>query len=324
MDGKLGLLGTLRGNPDLLLDTTPPPQQQQQQRQGQLEQANDFDNSLCSSRGDDIMSWGPDSGGESENTLPASSSGIIGTTSSSSGTTSSSSSSESGRLFAVHRLDTGTSGLVLFATSSQTAGLVAKAFRERRVHKYYIALSNRKPKKKQGSVIGDMARGRSSTWKLLPKGGNNAAPQNPAITRLWSTSLPEVQPGLRLYLLKPETGRTHQLRVAMKSLGAAILGDELYGGSASSSSSSGSSSSSSGPLVADWRPDRMYLHAVAIRVQLPGGDWFQVVNRPCEGVLFQHPAVVQAYEQLLPQSLMDEYGAWLPQLKLLTSSTLAR
>jgi tRNA pseudouridine32 synthase/23S rRNA pseudouridine746 synthase len=209
---------------------------------------------------------------------------------------------------------------VLFATSSQTAGLVAKAFRERRVHKYYIALSNRKPKKKQGSVIGDMARGRSSSWKLLPKGGNNAAPQDPAITRFWSMSLPEVQPGHRLYLLKPETGRTHQLRVAMKSLGAAILGDELYGSNANSSSSS---SSRSGPLAADWRPDRMYLHAAAIRVQLPSGDWFQVVNPPSEGVLFQHPAVVQACEQLLPQSLVEEDGAWLQQLKLLRSSTLA-
>lgn len=53
------------------------------------------------------------------------------------------------RLYALHRLDTGTSGLVLFATSREVAGLVAKAFRERRVHKYYFALSTRSPKKKQ-------------------------------------------------------------------------------------------------------------------------------------------------------------------------------
>lgn len=59
------------------------------------------------------------------------------------------------RLYAVHRLDTGTSGLVLFATSSHVAGLLSQAFRERKVHKYYIALAaGRKPLKKQGSVIG--------------------------------------------------------------------------------------------------------------------------------------------------------------------------
>jgi tRNA pseudouridine32 synthase/23S rRNA pseudouridine746 synthase len=189
-----------------------------------------------------------------------------------------------------------------------------------------------------------MARGRGGTWKLLPKGdGTGSSPQgddapsssssssssSPAVTRFWSTSLPQVQPGLRLYLLKPETGRTHQLRVAMKSLGAAITGDALYGNSSSgsgnstSSNSSSSEGSSSSLLPADWQPDRMYLHAAAIRVQLPGGTWFQAVAPPSEGTLFQHPAVLQAYDQLLPLSLAEEFGPWLPQLKLLTSSTLA-
>lgn len=289
MDGKLGLLGTLRADTSLLTDADAAPHLQQQQLAG-------------------------DAAAEDA----------------------------AGRLFAVHRLDTPTSGLVLFATSSHTAGLISKAFRERRVHKYYVALSNRKPKKKQGSVIGHMARGRGGTWKLLPKGSSaGSSPQSddapsssssPAVTRFWSTSLPEVQSGLRLYLLKPETGRTHQLRVAMKSLGAAITGDALYGYSSSSSgsssdgssgSSSSSEGSSSGLLPADWRPDRMYLHAAAIRVQLPSGDFFQAVAPPCEGALFQHPAVLQAYGQLLPLSLAEDFGPWLPQLKLLTSSTLA-
>eukprot|EP00878_Enallax_costatus_P025582 GHUV01027385.1.p1 GENE.GHUV01027385.1~~GHUV01027385.1.p1 ORF type:complete len:149 (-),score=21.44 GHUV01027385.1:114-560(-) len=66
------------------------------------------------------------------------------------------------RLYAVHRLDTGTSGLVLFATSSHVAGLLSQAFRERRVHKYYIALAaGKKPLRKQGSVIG-------MQWPQLP------------------------------------------------------------------------------------------------------------------------------------------------------------
>jgi len=242
-----------------------------------------------------------------------------------------SSSSSTGRLHALHRLDTGTSGLVLFATSSHTAGLLAKAFRERRVHKYYFALSGRTPKKKQGSVTGDMARGRSASWKLMPHGGALGPPKDPAVTRFWSMALPEVQPGLRLYLLKPETGRTHQLRVAMQSLGASILGDELYG--KSSSSGSHTSRSSKPPSTAGVHAaqasvpdpaggvDRMYLHAAAIRVQLPGGDWFQAVDVPSEGALFQHPLVVQACQQLLPESLADEFGDWFGHMKLLRSST---
>lgn len=161
------------------------------------------------------------------------------------------------RLYAVHRLDTATSGMVLFATSKHAAGLLAKAFRERRVHKYYIALSSRRPAKKQGSVVGDMTPGRRGAWKLLHTS------MNPAVTRFWSTSLAQVQPGLRLYLIKPETGRTHQIRVAMKSLGAAILGDELYGAAA-----------------AAQHHHRMYLHAAALRVQLPDGQWFQALDLP--------------------------------------------
>eukprot|EP00775_Hariotina_reticulata_P005587 gene5587-biopygen7394 len=164
------------------------------------------------------------------------------------------------RLYAVHRLDTATSGMVLFATSRHAAGLIAKAFRERRVHrfiKYYIALSGRRPAKKQGSIVGDMSPGRRGAWKLLHTS------VDPAVTRFWSTSLAQVQSGLRLYLIKPETGRTHQIRVAMKSIGAAILGDELYGAAA-----------------AAQQQDRMYLHAAALRVQLPDRQWFQALDLP--------------------------------------------
>lgn len=49
---------------------------------------------------------------------------------------------------------------------------------------------------------------------------------DPAVTRFTSAAVPG-RPGVRAFLLKPETGRTHQLRVAMKSLGAPVLGDEV-------------------------------------------------------------------------------------------------
>jgi tRNA pseudouridine32 synthase/23S rRNA pseudouridine746 synthase len=52
---------------------------------------------------------------------------------------------------------------------------------------------------------------------------------DPAITRFVSAAVPGRRPGLRAFLLRPETGRTHQLRVAVKSLGSPVLGDERYG-----------------------------------------------------------------------------------------------
>lgn len=175
--------------------------------------------------------------------------------------------------------------------------LLLLCYRERRVAKYYVALSARKPQRKQGSVTGDMARGRSSSWKLL------RSSSDPAVTRFQSYSLAAVQPGLRLYLLKPETGRTHQLRVAMKSLGAAILGDALYG---------------SAPAAAEQ--ERMYLHAAALRVQLPGGSWFQAVDRaPAGDGLFGHPAVQELCGRLLPAELAQDFGAWYEEHPLLVS-----
>ncbi len=61
---------------------------------------------------------------------------------------------EAQRVFPVHRLDTPTSGIVLLAKSSHAAGSMVQAFRRRQVAKYYVALSGRKPKKKEGSVVG--------------------------------------------------------------------------------------------------------------------------------------------------------------------------
>lgn len=164
-------------------------------------------------------------------------------------------------LYPVHRLDAMTSGLLLFATTPAAAAELAAAFREHTVDKFYLAVSDRKPAKKQGRISGDMERGRRGGWKLLP------THENPAVTQFYSTSL---APGLRLFLLRPRTGRTHQLRVALKSLGAPILGDPLYHPTG----------------TADEAPaDRGYLHAWALCFQLGGREW-RYVCPPQDGRLF--------------------------------------
>ncbi|WP_394204285.1 TIGR01621 family pseudouridine synthase [Shewanella waksmanii] len=138
------------------------------------------------------------------------------------------------KLYSVHRLDSMTSGLLIFAKSAHTAAIFTQMFSQHQVQKYYLALASGKPKKKQGAVIGDMAKARRSMHKLL------RSKNNPAITQFFSQS---VAPSLRLYLLKPLSGKTHQIRVALASLGVPILGDRLYGGA---------------------QADRGYLHAYAL------------------------------------------------------------
>lgn len=164
-------------------------------------------------------------------------------------------------LYPVHRLDKMTSGLVIMAKNLEAAQSFQEAFQAHTIDKYYLALSHDKPSKKQGLVKGDMAKARRGSWKLLRTNSN------PAKTQFFSFALGD---GLRCFLLKPLSGRTHQIRVALKSLGAPISGDSLYGGKA--------------------ELDRGYLHAYALKFTLFGRDYC-FVSKPRQGDLFQTDAM---------------------------------
>lgn len=151
-----------------------------------------------------------------------------------------------GDFFPVHRLDAGTSGLLIVARNAAANSTLSQLFQAREIEKYYLALSARKPEKKQGTVVGDMEKGRRGAWKLLH------SQQQPAVTQFFSKGLG----GQRLFLVKPLTGKTHQIRVALKSIGAPILGDDSYAGEPA---------------------DRLYLHAFALRFTYLG----QVFNLSC-------------------------------------------
>ncbi|WP_304542886.1 TIGR01621 family pseudouridine synthase [Sulfurimonas microaerophilic] len=163
------------------------------------------------------------------------------------------------KLFPVHRLDKMTSGLVILAKSSEIANAFLQLFESRKIEKYYLAISLRKPKKKMGKIVGDMQKSRRGSWKLLH------TKNNPAITRFISTSLTT---GEKLFLVKPYTGKTHQIRVALKSIGSPIAGDERYA------------------AVEDAKQlDRGYLHAYALKFVL-NGESYSFRFPPDEGKLF--------------------------------------
>ncbi|MCL1118558.1 TIGR01621 family pseudouridine synthase [Shewanella aestuarii] len=159
------------------------------------------------------------------------------------------------KLFAVHRLDTPTSGLLILAKTSAAANRFTQLFTAHQVQKYYLAIAMGKPKKKQGWIIGDMAKSRRSMYKLL------RSKENPAITHFFSHSIAS---GIRAYLLKPFSGKTHQLRVALASIGVPILGDNLYGKQTS---------------------DRCYLHAYQLSFCYLGQE-YQFIQLPDEGSYF--------------------------------------
>lgn len=184
------------------------------------------------------------------------------------------------QVWLVHRLDKVTSGLLILALNAKSAAEFFRLFSEHRIQKTYLALSNQKPKKKQGLIVGDMQKARNGAWKLCQ------SKENPAITRFESVSC---EPNLRLFILKPQTGKTHQLRVAMKSLGSPILGDSLYGKNIENI-------------------DRTYLHAARLQFEFKG-QLFDVFSPPKEGQWWHRQGVmsqIQKFSSVLADSTEQE------------------
>jgi len=180
------------------------------------------------------------------------------------------------KLFSVHRLDKMTSGLLLLAKSSHVANGLSELFKTQQIQKYYLAISDKKPKKSQGLIKGGMEKSRRSMWKLT------RSQNNLAITQFFSYSLGD---GKRLFVVKPKTGKTHQIRVALKSVGSAIIGDPIYAAEES------------------YRYDRGYLHAYQIQFTY-AEQAFNFIVSPSTGMEFLSEACQAKLSTLTDCSLL--------------------
>ena len=142
----------------------------------------------------------------------------------------------------VHRLDRDTSGVVILAKTPEVQGFLKKQFQDRKTHKTYYAVVCGQPKLNEARIDLPMARDlkRPTTFRVDANG-------KPAETFY---KVLKTDGKHSLLELKPTTGRTHQLRVHMKYMGNPILGDPVYGTESA---------------------DRLYLHAGALEITLPGG-----------------------------------------------------
>ena len=123
----------------------------------------------------------------------------------------------------VHRLDLGTSGVVLLARGDAVHRRLTQAFQAGRTQKTYRALVWGHPRPARGTLDAPLGRDPSDGRRMrIRADGKRAVTRYESIERLPSTADLEVT---------PETGRTHQIRVHLAAKGHPIVGDDLYGGS---------------------------------------------------------------------------------------------
>ena len=189
----------------------------------------------------------------------------------------------------VHRLDRDTSGVVILAKDPATQSFLRRQFQERKTHKTYFAVVHGRPKQDKALIDLPISRNfkRPNTF-LVDAGGKPSQTYYETVATNGKYSL---------LMLKPRTGRTHQLRVHLNYLGTPIVGDPVYGtpadiaaaaqvagqakggtaqataqakaDTAQAAAQAKATSVQADTLSAQADAPRMFLHAAALEITLP-------------------------------------------------------
>ncbi len=150
----------------------------------------------------------------------------------------------------VHRLDLDTSGIMVIPLNKPTHAHISRQFQERKVEKSYHAVVFGNVEQNHGEIDLPIA----PDWNDRPRQVICSRRGKQALTRF---EVLQREPGRTRLLLKPVTGRSHQLRIHMRELGHPILGCDLYAHQAALSMSS-----------------RLLLHASSLAFSHPAtGEW---------------------------------------------------
>lgn len=122
----------------------------------------------------------------------------------------------------IHRLDRPTSGIVLFAKTSKSLSRMNELFKNKKVQKTYFAVTEDMPNKEKGVIISLLKKNQKQNKSYITKldDGKKSELEYELIEKLQNYFLIKV---------KPKTGRHHQIRVQLSSIGCKIKGDVKYG-----------------------------------------------------------------------------------------------
>ncbi|MDD3799255.1 MAG: RluA family pseudouridine synthase [Novosphingobium sp.] len=129
----------------------------------------------------------------------------------------------------VHRIDKDTSGLLVVAKSNAAHEGLAKQFADHSIERTYFAIVNGVPVPQSGTISGRIGRSATNRKKMAVLGDTETRGKHAVTHYRVLETLPGHAPAASLVECRLETGRTHQVRVHMASIGHALLGDPLYG-----------------------------------------------------------------------------------------------
>lgn len=155
----------------------------------------------------------------------------------------------------VHRLDLGTSGIMLIALSKEVVRKLNQQFSNRAVEKTYIALLDGYIAEPKGILSYPLAKGEFPRFKVCYESGKTAQSEYQVL---------EAHDQMTRVQFKPLTGRTHQLRIHSQAFGHPILGCDLYGTNATHE-----------------RSNRLMLHASTLVFTHPVSGQTMSVEAPC-------------------------------------------